>query len=146
MAIILWKAKQYCNYGTKISSVPKEKDPMGIYAKSAVGIKAIIQASSTVIVSTEPLSKKLGQYNSNIVIIPNTICESTWFKPILTEQLNHIDDTEKFKILYMGNPTHTEDLALIKPVFENLANDGYNIQLYVIGGEPKDTNSEHMWY
>jgi O-antigen biosynthesis protein len=129
-----------------LTNVPTEKDHKGIYAQTAVGIKAIIQASSTVIVSTEPLGKKLSQYNANVVVIPNTISEYTWFKPIPIEQPPEIDNTEKFKILYMGNPTHTEDLALIKPVFENLAHDGCSIQLYVIGGEPKDTNNEYEWY
>ncbi|BAZ45973.1 glycosyl transferase family protein [Chondrocystis sp. NIES-4102] len=129
-----------------LTNVPKEKDPMGIYAKTAIGIKAIVEASSTVIVSTEPLSQKLSRYNSNIVVIPNTICEYTWLKPISPELFSHVDKTDKFEILYMGNPTHSEDLAIIKPVFERLANDGYNIQLYVIGGEQKDTNSNQMWY
>ena len=129
-----------------LTNVPPAKDPTGIYAKTAVGIKAIIAASSTTIVSTEPLGKKLSQYNSNIVVVPNTISESIWFRPLAAENnpSDRLFDPDKIKILYMGNPTHGEDLAMVKPVFEKLVDRGYPVQLYVIGGEPESASKD--WY
>jgi glycosyltransferase involved in cell wall biosynthesis len=129
-----------------LTNVPPEKDPTGIYAKTAMGIKAIVAASSTVIVSTELLGKKLSQYNSNIVVVPNTISESIWFRPLAAENSSYdwSFDPDKVKILYMGNPTHGEDLAMVKPVFEKLVDEGYPIQLYVIGGEPESESKN--WY
>ena len=131
-------------------NVPLAKDPTGIYARTAVGIKAIAQAATTVIVSTQPLKAKISQYNSNIVVIPNVIPEYAWFKPIEAKALNQAEGEEnvpeEIKILYMGNPTHGEDLALVKPVFEKLAKEGYSHRLYVIGGETPTQKNESTWY
>ncbi len=131
-------------------NVPVTKDPLGVYAQTAVGIKAIAIAATTVIVSTPPLKAKISQYNSNIVVIPNVIPEYTWFKPVEAKALNQAegeeDVSQEIKILYMGNPTHGEDLALVKPVFEQLAKEGYPLRLYVIGGETPAPNNESSWY
>lgn len=131
-------------------NVPVAKDPAGVYAQTAMGIKAIAQAATTVIVSTQPLKAKMSQYNSNIVVIPNVIPEYAWFRPIEAKALNQAEGeenvAEEIKILYMGNPTHGEDLALVKPVFEQLAKEGYPHKLYVIGGETPTQKNESTWY
>jgi glycosyltransferase involved in cell wall biosynthesis len=131
-------------------NVPPDKDQNGMYAQAAPAIRTLIAAASKVIVSTEPLAKQMSQFNDNVTVIPNVISELTWLKPVETselfpQQLSNIG-TETLKILYMGNSSHVEDLAMIKPVFESLYAENFDVRLLVIGCEPEVEENAPDWY
>jgi GT2 family glycosyltransferase/glycosyltransferase involved in cell wall biosynthesis len=131
-------------------NVPQDKDSKGVYAKAAPAIKALATAASKVIVSTDLLAKQMSQFNDSVTVIPNVISELTWLKPVETselfpQQLSNIG-TETLKILYMGNSSHVEDLAMIKPVFESLYAENFDVRLLVIGCEPEVEENAPDWY
>jgi GT2 family glycosyltransferase/glycosyltransferase involved in cell wall biosynthesis/tetratricopeptide (TPR) repeat protein len=131
-------------------NVPAEKDFDGAYTRNAHAIQKMVTAATLVIVSTEPLAEKMRSLNSNVAIVPNTISEFAWLRPIEPCQDLPIsllqEKSNTLKILYMGNPTHTEDLAMVRPVFENLQEEGHPVELFVIGGEPEVNEREDAWY
>lgn len=132
-----------------LMNVPSEKDPKGIYARTAISIEKLARAAATVIASTQPLANRMSTYSNRVVVLPNVISEFLWFRPV-TQAANEpvVDITsskQSLNVLYMGNPTHSEDLALVKPVFERLKNEKKPIKLFVVGGErPNDQSQE--WY
>lgn len=132
--------------------VPADKDLKGVYARSAPAIETLAAAAAEVIVSTEPLAAQMSQFNQRVTVIPNVISESTWLKPIeadvvdvLPEALTNLP-TDTFKVLYMGNSSHVEDLAMIKSVFERLKQEQTKIQLVLVGGEPEVAENAPDWY
>ena len=132
-----------------LMNVPAQKDPQGTYARTAVSIKRMLEAASTVIASTHPLAKKIETYNNRVTVIPNALPEFMWLSPAETVDhgLENVfkQHAKSFKILYMGNPTHSEDLAMVKPAFKRLSREGKPIQLFVVGGEHA-TSKEDSWY
>lgn len=130
-------------------NVPPDKDRKGVYARTAPAIETLAAAATQVIVSTEPLAQQMRQFNDQVTVMPNLISESTWLKPIEAKELppqllDIAPDT--FKILYMGNSSHVEDLAMIKPVFESLYGENLDVRLLVIGGEPEVAENAPDWY
>ncbi|MGL5831927.1 MAG: glycosyltransferase, partial [Waterburya sp.] len=129
--------------------VPADKDLTGIYARSAPAIATLAAAAAEVIVSTEPLATQMRQFNHRVTVMPNVIEEATWLKPItpevLPEAMTNLP-TDTLKVLYMGNSSHGEDLAMIKPVFERLAREQAKVRLLVIGGESAVTENAPDWY
>ena len=131
-------------------NVPSDKDRKGIYARTAPAIETLAAAAAQVIVSTEPLAQRMRQFNDRVTVIPNVINESTWLKPIeneleLPQELSQIA-TGTFKVLYMGNSSHGEDLAMIKPVFASLSRENLDLKLLMIGGETEVVENAPDWY
>lgn len=132
-----------------LMNVPREKDPKGIYARTAISIEKVVRAAATVITSTQPLADKMSAYNDRVVVVPNVIPAFLWFRPVAKAsdgpEAEIISAKQGLNVLYMGNPTHSEDLAMVRPVFERLAQEKQPINLFVVGGErPSDRGSE--WY
>lgn len=133
-----------------LTEVPEEKDLDGTYARTATSIERIASAASTVITSTQPLAEVMRAYNSRVVVIPNTLPEFLWLRPeeasASADELEEVIKTGSkiFRVLYMGNPTHSEDIALLKSVFERFSKEGREIELFVIGGEQADPKK--TWY
>ncbi|MEO1670701.1 MAG: glycosyltransferase, partial [Cyanobacteria bacterium J06631_2] len=130
-------------------NVPADKDRKGEYARCAPAIETLAAAAAQVIVSTEPLKEKLQQFNPAVTVIPNVIAESAWLKPIEPQPLPPaIADlsAKTFKVLYMGNSSHGEDLAMIRSVFEQLAAQKVDVKLLVIGGESEVSENAPDWY
>jgi O-antigen biosynthesis protein len=129
--------------------VPADKDLTGIYARSAPAIATLATAAAEVIVSTEPLATQMRQFSDRVTVMPNVIEEATWLKPLtpgmLPEALTNLP-THTFKVLYMGNSSHGEDLAMIKTVFERLAGEQVKVRLLVIGGESEVAENAPDWY
>jgi GT2 family glycosyltransferase/glycosyltransferase involved in cell wall biosynthesis/tetratricopeptide (TPR) repeat protein len=132
--------------------VPADKDLTGIYARSAPAIATLAAAAAEVIVSTEPLATQMRQFNDRVTVMSNVIAEATWLKPITPEvvpsPLSNLSNlpTDTFKVLYMGNSSHREDLAMIKTVFERLAQSQVKVRLLVIGGESETAENAPDWY
>ena len=132
-------------------NVPPDKDRKGVYARSAPAMEKLAAAASQIIVSTVPLARKMSQFNPRVTVIPNVIAETTWLKPIeddqsqLPIQLSEIE-SGTFKILYMGNSSHGEDLEMIKPVFERLYQENQAVRLLMIGGESEVAENAPDWY
>jgi tetratricopeptide (TPR) repeat protein/GT2 family glycosyltransferase/glycosyltransferase involved in cell wall biosynthesis len=135
-----------------LMNVPAEKDTDGSYARNAFSLATLAKEAAAITVSTEPLAEKFRHLNWNVKVIPNVISERAWFSPSPIDSQFPIPDSiskapvHLFKVLYMGNPTHTEDLAIIRPVFERLREEGHPIRLFVIGGEPETQESYLSWY
>ncbi len=130
-------------------NVPPDKDRKGVYARTAPTIKTLVTAATQVVVSTEPLAREMRQFNTQVTVIPNVIAESAWLKPIEVSQLpQQLLDIAKgtFKILYMGNSSHGEDLAMIEPVFERLYRENHNVRLLMVGGESEVAENAPDWY
>jgi tetratricopeptide (TPR) repeat protein/GT2 family glycosyltransferase/glycosyltransferase involved in cell wall biosynthesis len=133
-----------------LMNVPAEKDTDGFYTRNASALETLATEAAAITVSTEPLAEKLRHLNGNLTVIPNVISEFPWFSP-LDKSVRVPDSILKapahlFKVLYMGNPTHGEDLAIVQPVFERLREEGHPVQLFVIGGEPETQESYLPWY
>jgi tetratricopeptide (TPR) repeat protein/GT2 family glycosyltransferase/glycosyltransferase involved in cell wall biosynthesis len=133
-----------------LMNVPAEKDTDGSYARNASSLQTLATEAAAITVSTEPLAEKLRHFNGNLTVIPNVISEFPWFSP-LDKSVRVPDSILKapahlFKVLYMGNPTHGEDLAIIRPVFARLKEEGHPVRLFVIGGEPETYESNATWY
>lgn len=132
-------------------NVPLDKDRDGSYFKAVGAIEKIAQSAASIVTSTEVLAKKIRKYyNKNVTVIPNALSEFLWFRPIEQVYYSHSDtllenDDAIFKVLYMGNSSHGEDLAIIKPVFEQFSHEGKPIKLFVIGGESAGSSKED-WY
>lgn len=130
-------------------NVPADKDRKGVYAKAAPAIETLAAAASQVIVSTEPLARQMGRFNDRLTVIPNAISESTWLKPLSVDELPpEVSQIPRstFKILYMGNSSHNEDLAAIEPVFRRLAANKVDLKLLMIGGESEVAENAPDWY
>jgi O-antigen biosynthesis protein len=129
--------------------VPADKDLTGVYARSAPAIKTLATAAAAVIVSTEPLATQMRQFNDQVTVMPNVIAEATWLKPlvpgVLPDVLSNLP-RDTFKVLYMGNSSHGEDLAMIKTVFERLAREQVKVRLLVVGGESEVAENAPDWY
>lgn len=117
--------------------VPAEKDPDGHYAAQAPGLAALARAAALVTVSTPPLAEQLRVYNPNVVVVPNALSERLWLTP---DANGHPEDraesrrADEFRLFYMGQLTHAEDLQLVEHALELVRVEFPATELFVVGG------------
>jgi GT2 family glycosyltransferase/glycosyltransferase involved in cell wall biosynthesis len=101
--------------------------------------------SSLTIVSTPPLAAVAREHAERVAIVPNMLDERLWM-PADGEPDPTFRRTgdRGLRILYMGSLTHSRDLDLLRPAFDLLADQGTEIQLEVVGGEPRSNGDR--WY
>jgi GT2 family glycosyltransferase/glycosyltransferase involved in cell wall biosynthesis len=117
--------------------VPHGKDPDGRYAAIAPSLERLLQASDSIIVSTEPLRVRLAPLNPDIKIFENRLSSRLWFAPLSSEPSPDIPartTADEIRILYMGSETHEADLDLMREPMERLKRNMPNVRFWVIGG------------
>ncbi|MGH8935808.1 MAG: glycosyltransferase [Acidimicrobiia bacterium] len=113
------------------------------YGYRGESLKQLLGAARLLTVSTEALREAYSPYARDVVVIPNALDERVWFG--LDIAAPPADRGRSINLLYMGTNTHSEDLALFRPVLDSLRVDhGLDVRLFVIGGEPQGPDQE--WY
>ncbi|NSL24027.1 glycosyltransferase [Agrobacterium tumefaciens] len=109
--------------------VPEAKDPQGTYAAYAPSLGRLLSKAKLVTVSTAPLRKSVNSYNRNVVVIPNSLSGRLWRTP----PIPRLPDGA-IRALYMGTPTHHDDLMMIMAALEATAASHPDFRLTIIGG------------
>lgn len=107
--------------------VPAEKDTDGFYASNRPFMVELIRNAAALIVSTDPLAEKLRLYNDRVEIVPNKVSSRLWGGS-LPDYIDHPP-----RLLYMGTPTHDEDLAFVLPAIELVRKIHPTLRLSLIG-------------
>ena len=100
-------------------------------------ILRLVEEAGSVQVATEMLRRKVRQFRPEARVVPNALDERIWteLSPILLSDAVH-----PIRILYMGTPTHAQDLALIEPACRQLRSEfGRKIAFEILGVTADDT-------
>ncbi len=105
------------------------------YSKLLPSVARQALEADLVTVSTEVLVHSMKVFNPKVEVVPNSHDDRVWEDKKLTEET-----PEKIRILYMGTPTHTEDLLLIKEPLERIIEDYKDkVEVVIIGGTNETT-------
>jgi GT2 family glycosyltransferase/glycosyltransferase involved in cell wall biosynthesis len=115
-------------------NVPAEKDPNGGYAEVRPALVELLSSASLLTTSTEPLGQAYSKLTRAVRIMPNRLDPRVWMSPLQVEAgvPAGIDQRSAIRVLYMGSPTHQEDLELILGAFTRLRAQ-HRVQLHTIG-------------
>ncbi len=97
-------------------------------------IRAILDCTDVVTVSTPELAQRLDGLCTQIVIMPNDLDSRLWGLPDLSrcETPCHADGV--IRIGYIGTATHQQDLEIIAPAVQRVAKQlGERVQIEVVG-------------
>lgn len=114
--------------------VPADKDPEGFYASYARHVIDLVRRARIVLTSTEHLGSAIERFGSEVRVIPNRLAESYWLTPIASPAPEANRESGSFRVLYMGQLTHNDDLELIRPAVEELATETPKLDFRVVGG------------
>ncbi|NEM91718.1 glycosyltransferase [Galbitalea soli] len=106
---------------------------MGYEEAALAALTRLLRSASGLSVSTPELARRLSEFQSKIVIVPNELDDALWTdsRPVSAVEP---PKTKAIHVLYMGSVTHTDDLKLLEPVFQRLkASDGRKIVLDLVG-------------
>ncbi|WIE74635.1 hypothetical protein [Curtobacterium sp. MCSS17_007] len=109
-------------------------------------VHAVVRAASSTIVSTPPLADAVRAVGGRPVVVENQVDPRLWTGPVEADPLPDDTTTDAggpHRVLYAGSRTHGADLALLRPVFDDLvARDGRPVRLEVVG----ITEDAEDWY
>ncbi len=112
----------------------------GYSSEDLDGLRALVAASSRILVSTKELAKRVRALHSDVVIVENALDPEIWGSRVRVEPP---PPRNEVRALYMGSATHVADLHLLRPVFTDLrTHDGRAIVLEVIGV----THHDEEWF
>jgi hypothetical protein len=95
-------------------------------------LRRLLSVACGISVSTQELVDRLAELGLPTVLIPNELADPWWTEEIAVEPAPR--KRGKIRVLYMGSPTHADDLELILPAFDGLrAADGRRIVLELVG-------------
>jgi GT2 family glycosyltransferase/glycosyltransferase involved in cell wall biosynthesis len=121
--------------------VPSDKDPHGSYASYAPALQLLIASAAAVTVSTSGLQEKMKEIHPSVVLLPNQLSDRLWR---LAPQLRVMDNT--VRALYMGTATHDNDLELVLPALDAVAQATPQFRLSLIGiTTRKDLTDGRPW-
>lgn len=113
--------------------IPAERDRTGVYARVRPALKELIEASELLTLSTTPLQTTYASLAKKTLLVPNRLDPDLWNVPIdRGRPPEGLDPDAALQVLYMGSPTHDEDLALIVKAFTRLGKR-HGVRLYTIG-------------
>lgn len=95
-----------------------------------------VKTADMVTVSTEALAKEYGEYNNNVVVLPNCVNPDDWGQPIR-------DANGPIRIGLVGSVTNTRDYEVIRPLLQELS-DNPKYQLVVFGLPPEEDKYKLM--
>ncbi|HXK17589.1 MAG TPA: glycosyltransferase, partial [Polyangiaceae bacterium] len=115
-------------------NVPTDKDPTLGFMLYRPAMVELLKATSMLTVSTEPLAKAYAGLTRSVRIVPNRLDPRVWLEPLERDPNppKGFDEDAAIRVLYMGSPTHHEDLQLILPAFARLRSK-HRVQLHTIG-------------
>lgn len=108
--------------------VPKDKDTHGSYASYVPFLKKLIGSAKLVTVSTPALQKRMKNLHESVVLLPNQLSDFLWRRSPQTR----IQDNS-IRALYMGSPTHDDDLSMVIPALDAVAQLNPKFRLTLIG-------------
>lgn len=108
--------------------VPADKDPHGSYASYASALQMLIASAAAVTVSTPALQEKMGTMHPHVVLLPNQLSDRLWH---MAPRARVMDGN--VRALYMGSPTHDDDLALVLPALDAVAQASPQFRLSLVG-------------
>jgi O-antigen biosynthesis protein len=114
--------------------VPPDKDVDGRYAADLAGLESLLRAAPLTTVTTNELANSYASRCRKVRVSPNALDAKLWFEPIAraTEPPPGWAKDARIKALYVGSPTHGQDLALVLPVFKQLAKT-HDVALHIVG-------------
>ena len=114
------------------------------YRSVAESLRVLARASAVTTVTTKALEKVAQRHAERVEVVPNMLDERLWIRGSSeTGGSPPAPGDRPIRALYMGTVTHGQDLRLLEPVFARLHDQGLEVELEVIGGEPL---SEDEWY
>jgi glycosyltransferase involved in cell wall biosynthesis len=114
-------------------NVPTDKDPTLGYLLIRPALVDMLGAASLLTASTEPLAKSYAGMTRAVRIVPNRLDPRVWLAPPEhADPPNGLDSKAALRVLYMGSPTHQEDLQLLLPAFARLRAQ-HRVRLHTIG-------------
>jgi len=115
-------------------SVPNDKDEKGFYAAYSPAIRQLISYSRMVLTSTERLAIAIDAMGARVAFMPNRLAEAYWLgDPVENRAMEFGESAGRFRLLYMGQVTHDEDLALLEPVIRELHSEVSGLDFCVLG-------------
>lgn len=108
---------------------PDNKTAYGFFGNPEIqkNIKNCARAASRVIVSTEPLAEIMREFNSDVVVCPNTI--PAW---LLDERVSRRKE-EKVTIGWGGSPTHKIDFGTVRNHIRRVLDRHPEAEFHAIG-------------
>jgi len=79
-----------------------------------------LQEADVVWVTTEPLKKRLEEFNPHILVLPNQLDERLLLGGPRQVERSPFEATPRIKIGYMGTLTHNEDLRMVLPALQSV--------------------------
>lgn len=121
--------------------VPTDKDPQRTYAGYTPALRLLIASAVSVTVSTPALQEKMNTMHPHVTLIPNQLSDRLWRMEPCTRI---IDGT--VRALYMGSATHDDDLAMVLPALDAVADASPHFRLSLIGvTKRKDLTNGRPW-
>jgi GT2 family glycosyltransferase/glycosyltransferase involved in cell wall biosynthesis len=122
--------------------VPENHPENSFYRPYVEAAKYVIQHASVILVSSPALRNRLEALHSDIRVIPNALDERLW---LAGTHRRRRDSKGPVRILYMGTPTHLEDLQMLEEPLRELKREfGAGVELDVIGIVPESYRRE--WF
>jgi GT2 family glycosyltransferase len=118
----------YLDLDDDLLDVPSDKDPKGVYANYAPFLRRLIDSAELVTVSTSALQERLQALHKHVILLPNHLSDRLWRKPTKPR----VQDGS-LRVLYMGSATHDDDLAMILPALDSVAQKKPQFRLTLIG-------------
>lgn len=108
----------------------------GYRAENLRDMRETARVAGAVVVSTPKLSHLVSGFASRVSLVRNEVDGRLW-----GHGHSQLDREGPIRALYMGSPTHSDDLELLRPVFEAFAARGYpEITLEVVGVTRNDSD------
>jgi O-antigen biosynthesis protein len=137
------------------------------YQSHLTSLGRLVDAADLVTASTEQLRDVMAGRARDVVVVPNLLDEALWFGPTVPAPWSRAAHWSKrlagrarrrvaawsapaprrrCNLVYVGSRTHAEDLAMLRPVMEQLQeHSSIDFRLLVIGGEPEQPLRDR-WY
>ncbi|MCW3067339.1 MAG: hypothetical protein JWN32_4511, partial [Solirubrobacterales bacterium] len=118
------------------------------YGPHQTAIRALLETAAVVTVSTPALAEAVRGHTARVEIVPNAIDERLFLSG-LTEPPAGVPPApgEPIRLVYIGSTTHSQDLALLRPVMEELHQRAPGrFVLEVVGVQRPDEDDEDPWF
>jgi glycosyltransferase involved in cell wall biosynthesis len=134
------------------------------YGAHQASLERLVRAADVVTVSTESLREAMEERGTRVAVVPNMLDEFLWFggadttaptrptfgvaRRLRPDRANRAVRPARgtCNLVYIGTRTHAEDLALLRPVIEELRQlSSLDTRLFVVGGEERGFRGRR-WY
>lgn len=102
----------------KLMDLPKEQERM---------TAETISKCDLVTVTTDVIADHYGQFNDNVVVLPNYMDYMWWGEPW------KLSSTKNVRLGWMGSISHREDLIMIEPVIKEIMDKYANVKFIYCG-------------